>query len=171
MKVFNIFRIRKEERWIACVALLFFLTLNVLTICKYYNVFTPLHEHHYWSLFIGKFHISGFDPITYYVVSDWEARYNVYRHPLLSFAMYVPYVINRGLIALTGMNCVQFVVAVLLVMAAFYSFIFIRRIFREIIGLEKFDANLLSAMLFSFSFVILLFYIKIFLNYRYKTLN
>ena len=54
---------------------------------------------------------------------------------------------------LTGINCVQFVVGAILVFCAFYSFIFLYRIFREVIGTERFDANLLSAFYFSFAYV------------------
>lgn len=153
-QIVELFRVRKQERWIAAIALLLFIVLNILTIMKYYEVFTPLHGN-YWNLFIGKFHVSGFDPITYDVVSDWEARYNVYRHPLLSFVMYIPYLINRGLMMLTGMNCVQFVVAALLITAACYAAIFLYRICYELIELKLRDAALLTAMLFSFGFVML----------------
>lgn len=154
MKIGNLFQIRREERWIALSVLLLLMALNTLIILKYAGIFTPL-QGNYWNLFIGKFHVSGFDPITYYVVSDWEARYNVYRHPLLSFLMWVPYVVNRGCMALFGINCVQFIVALMLVFAAFYAFIFLYRICREIIGLSRFDSALLSFFLYSFAFVML----------------
>lgn len=112
MKTGSLFQIRREERWIALSALLLLTALNALVILKYVDLFTPLQDN-YWNLFIGRFHVSGFDPITYYVVSDWEARYNVYRHPLLSFLMWVPYVVNQGCMALFGINCVQFIVALM----------------------------------------------------------
>lgn len=150
----QLFKIRREERWMACIALLFFILLNAMTICRYYHLFTPLSDD-YWKLFICYFQISGFDPITYYVVSDWEARYDVYRHPLLAFVMYPFYLLNKSLMWLTGINCVQFIVAFIIVFCAFYSLIFIYRIFREVIELGKWDAVLLSVMLFSFAFVML----------------
>ncbi|MCH4147965.1 MAG: DUF6080 domain-containing protein [Prevotella sp.] len=154
MKILNLFKIRKEERWIALLMLGLLIALNTLTILKYYGIFTPLSDD-YWNLFVGKFHVSGFDPITYYVVSDWEARYNVYRHPLLSFIMWLPYIVNQGCMWLFGINCVQFVVALILIFSGFYSFIFMHRICRDIIGLGRFDAGLLSLLLFSFAFVML----------------
>ena len=104
LSAFRLFRVKREERPLATVMLLVFLALDALVICKYYDVFTPKNAH-YWHLFISKFHISGFDPITYSVVSNWTAGYNVYRHPLLAFFMYVPYLINQGLMWLTGINC------------------------------------------------------------------
>lgn len=154
MKILGLFKIRKEEWWIALLMLGLLIALNTLTILKYYGVFTPLTDN-YWNLFIGKFHVSGFDPITYYVVSHWEVRYAVYRHPLLSFMMWLPYLVNQGCMWLFGINCVQFIVALVLVFAAFYAFIFMHRICRDIIGLSRFDAGLLSLFLYSFAFVML----------------
>lgn len=134
--------------------LLVFLALDALVVCKYYDVFTPLNAH-YWHLFISKFHISGFDPITYSVVSDWTAGYNVYRHPLLAFYMYVPYLINQALIWATGINCAIFIVTAIQLFSAFYSAIFLYRICREIVGVSRTDSTLLTFLLFGFAFVML----------------
>ena len=128
----SLFRVKREERTLALVMLLVLTALNALVVCKYYDVFTPLNAH-YWHLFIGTFHVSGFDPITYSVVSDWTAGYNVYRHPLLAFYMYVPYLINQALIWLTGINCAVFIVSAIQTFSAFYSSLFIYRIFREVV--------------------------------------
>lgn len=54
---------------------------------------------------------------------------------------------------LTGLNLVQFVVAVILIFCSFYSFLFLYRTLREVLRLKAFDAGLLSAMLFSFAYV------------------
>lgn len=151
-KFFDIFKIKKEERWAALVALLVFVVLNALTIVKYFDKFSKLSDN-YHKLFVDNFRVAGFDPLTYGVVSHWATEYNVYRHPLLAFFMYVPNQINQGLMMLTGINCVQFVVGALLVFCAFYSFIFLYRIFREVVGTERFDATLLSTFYFSFAYV------------------
>lgn len=146
------FKIRREERWLALAVVLVFVVLNMLTIYKYGDLFMrPADD--YWKLFIGRFRVSGYDPITYYVLSDWETRYNVYRHPLLAFFMYLPYLLNQGVMALTGLNGVQVVTALILVAASLYSFLFLHRIFREIIGLAKSDALLLSSLYFSFAYI------------------
>lgn len=150
----SLFRIKREERALAIVLLLVFLALDALVVCKYYDVFTPLNAH-YWHLFISKFHISGFDPITYSVVSDWTAGYNVYRHPLLAFYMYVPYLINQALIWATGINCAIFIVTAIQLFAAFYAAIFFYRICREIVGVSRTDSTLLTFLLFGFAFVML----------------
>lgn len=150
----SLFRIKREERALAIVLLLVFLALDALVVCKYYDVFTPLNAH-YWHLFISKFHISGFDPITYSVVSDWTAGYNVYRHPLLAFYMYVPYLINQALIWATGINCAIFIVTTIQLFSAFYSAIFLYRICREIVGVSRTDSTLLTFFFFGFAFVML----------------
>lgn len=150
----SLFRIKREERALAIVLLLVFLALDVLVVCKYYDVFTPLNAH-YWHLFISKFHISGFDPITYSVVSDWTAGYNVYRHPLLAFYMYVPYLVNQALIWATGINCAIFIVTAIQLFAAFYAAIFFYRICREIVGVSRTDSTLLTFFFFGFAFVML----------------
>lgn len=152
-KVFGIFRIRKDERWMALAASLVFIALNALVICKYFDKFSVLSKN-YHSLFVKNFHISGFDPLTYEAVSRWTTSYNIYRHPLLAFFMYIPNQINQGLIALTGMNCVQFVVAVILIFCALYSFIFLYRIFKEVVELSRIDSILLDALTFSFAYVL-----------------
>lgn len=152
-KLFNIFRLSREERWPALAVLSLLLVLNGLLVAHYYGLFTPLHDD-YWSLFVRKFVVSGYDPITYYVVSSWEARYNVYRHPLLAFYMYIPYLLNRGLMWLTGINCALFIVAAMQVLWSFYAFVFARRIMREIIGLSATEATLMAALLFSFAYVL-----------------
>ena len=112
-KAFNIFKIKREERWQALVALLLFTVLNALPIIKYNSQFIQLTDN-YHKLFVKAFHVAGFDPLTYAAVSSWDTEYNVYRHPLLAFFMYIPHLINRALIALTGINCVQYIVAIIL---------------------------------------------------------
>lgn len=151
-EILRMFKIRREERWLALAVVLVFVLLNALTIYKYGDLFMrPADD--YWKLFIGRFRVSGYDPITYYVLSDWETRYNVYRHPLLAFFMYLPYLLNQGVMALTGLNGVQVVTALILVAASLYSFLFLHRIFREIVGLSKTDALLLSTLYFSFAYI------------------
>lgn len=58
----NIFKIRKEERWLALGVFLYTLMLNVLVIIKYYDRFSKLSKN-YRSLFVKTFHISGYDPL------------------------------------------------------------------------------------------------------------
>lgn len=153
-QIFSIFRIRRDERPAAFLMLLYLVLLNALVIGRYAGKFMALSDN-YHRLFVRTFHISGFDPLTYAVISDWSTEYNIYRHPLLAFMMYVPYLINQGLMALTGLNLVQFIVASMLVFCAFYAFIFLCRIFREIVETPRTDALLLGTLTYTFAFVML----------------
>lgn len=154
IRMFGIFKVRREEWMVGAPLLTVFVGLHALLIARYYQLFTPLQTH-YWDLIIRNFHLSGFDPITYVVVSDWQAGYNVFRHPLLAFFMYVPYMVNQGLMWLTGINCAIFVVAAMQVFAAFYSLAFLHRLLRQVMGLTLFDTRLLSLFFFSLAYVML----------------
>ena len=154
IRIFAIFKVRREEWMVGAPLLTVFVGLHALLIARYYQLFTPLQTH-YWDLIIRNFHLSGFDPITYVVVSDWQAGYNVFRHPLLAFFMYVPYMVNHGLMWLTGINCSIFVVAAMQVFAAFYSLVFLHRLLRQVMGLTLFDTRLLSLFFFSLAYVML----------------
>ena len=154
IRMFGIFKVRRQEWMVGAPLLTVFVGLHALLIARYYQLFTPLQTH-YWDLIIRNFHLSGFDPITYVVVSDWQAGYNVFRHPLLAFFMYVPYMVNQALMWLTGINCAIFVVAAMQVFAAFYSLVFLHRLLRQVMGLTLFDTRLLSLFFFSLAYLML----------------
>ena len=151
-KVFHIFKIQKEERWLALIVFVLLAILNGLVIAKYNAPFTQI-TNDYYKNFIRHFCVSGFDPLTYWVLSDWSAAYNVYRHPLLAFYMYVPYLINMGLMKLTGYNCALYIAVVIQMFCAFYSMVFLHRIFREVIELGKWASHALTLLFFSFGYV------------------
>lgn len=153
---FKTFRVKREERLPSLVALLLFVTVNVMVVSKYFHVFS-LTGKAVWKQFVWNFQVSGFDPITYTVLTIWDASYDPYRHPLLAFFVYPLHLFNEGLTGLTGMNLVQLIVMLPLVFCAYYSFIFIYRICREIVGVSRFDATLLAFFLFSFAYVLLTF--------------
>lgn len=150
--IFGIFKIKREERLPALIALIVVMALNAITIMAYYDKFKVITDR-YFRLFIDNFHLSGYDPLTYSVVSNWTMAYNIYRHPLLAWMMYVPYQFNHVLMQLTGINCVQFVVAAMLVFCSFYSFVFLYRIMREVIEVKAIDAFILSFLHLSFAYV------------------
>jgi hypothetical protein len=153
-RICQIFKLRREERLPALIMLAIICALNALVLTKYASQFTII-VNDYWKLFINGFHISGFDPISYVVISDWSEGYNVYRHPLLAFFMYVPYLLNQALIWLTGINCAIFIMAAIQIICGFYSFVFILRIFTDVIEISRRDAILLSYMFFSFAYVMI----------------
>ena len=151
-KVFDIFKIRKEERWLALVIFLMLAVLNSFVIARYAGAFTQITDDYYKN-FIRHFCVSGFDPLTYWVLSDWSAAYNVYRHPLLAAYMYVPYLLNMGLMKLTGYNCALFIAIAIQIFCGFYAMIFLYRIFREVVELGQKVSRMLTLLFFSFGFV------------------
>ncbi len=152
---FYIFRIKRDERWVALAALIYGLLANALVLCAYWLDLSQITGN-YKKVVTRVFHISGFDPISYLVLTDWSAGYNIYRHPLLAFFMWIPCQINQGLMALTGVNCSMAVMAVILVFCCVYSAVFLWRILREIIGLAKTDTALLIALFFSFGYTMVI---------------
>ena len=128
----QLFSLRRHERPVFLFALLLAVVLQAIIICRYNDIFTNPGPK-YWAVFLHNFSVSGYDPITYSVVTDWTAKYNVYRHPLLAFFMAPLYWLNLGLTALTGVNCVQYVVAFFWILATAYAFLFFYRIVLNIL--------------------------------------
>ena len=157
MGVFRLFRVKAEERLQAVIALAVIVVLNGLFIYRMHGLFMQPGFGGYWKVFERELHLSGYDPLTYLTVTDWDVVYQVYRHPLLAFMMWPLHVVNEGLTSLSGVNCVQYLVALLLIACSFYSYIFLYRIHREVVGLERFDATLLTAYCFSFAYILLSF--------------
>lgn len=135
-------------------ALVYIVVLNIMVVGRYADQLMMLNDN-YHRLFLRTFHISGFDPLSYEVLSQWTTAYNIYRHPLLAFIMFVPNQINQGLILLTGLNWAPVIMAFILVFCAFYAFVFLCRIFREVVGLGWTDAWLLGSLTYSFAYVML----------------
>lgn len=151
-KLIKLFKVSREEWLASAVAMLSTVVLHVLVIARYFDLFTQTGRGH-WTVFIKNFTVSGFDPITYSVVTYWDAVYNVYRHPLLSFMVWPLSVLDKWIMDATGINLVQFIVAVPLLFCAFYTFIFMFRTLKDIVRLRAFDSAVLSTMLFSFAYV------------------
>ena len=148
----NILKVTKEEAIPASIMTLIFTVLQGIVIRHFFDA-VAYRMHGNGSDFIDAMPVSGFDAYTYSMLVDWNIVYDIYRHPLIAFFFYPLYLLNQGLIWLTGVNCAQFIVAAVLLVGIFYSYIFMYRIFRELLGLGRFDANLLSVMLYSFAYV------------------
>lgn len=149
----NIFKIKKEERIPSLIALIVFVLLNGLFFYKYSNLFLQAHHVSYWQLFAKTYHVSGFDAWSYIFMSNGKLYFEIPRHPLFAVILYPFYLINKELIAAGDTNYAMIFMAILLIVSAYYSFIFIYRVFREIIEVGKKDSLLLSAMLYSFGMV------------------
>lgn len=154
---FNIFKIKRDEALPATVAAIVVTTLNALFVCKMYGLFTPLRDAGAMQRhMLAHFRVSGYDPLTLITVSSWIDIYNVERHPLLAFLISPLSLLNGWLAGLTGINCAIFLTAALMAACAFYSFVFFRRTLSEVMELDDTDANLLSALFFSFAYVMVI---------------
>lgn len=149
--VFGIFKVKREERGLAWAAMLYAVVLNAMVVAVHWQWFSQVTED-YRKLVLRHFHISGYDPITYLVLNDWSAGYNIYRHPLLAFFMWPLAQLNHVLMATTGLNFAQVITALLLVFCAFYATLFLFRILREVVGLHAVDARLLTFFFLSFGY-------------------
>ena len=155
MNPLNVFKIKPEERLQAVVALLVIILLNGLFIYRMHDLFMQEGFGPYWKVFEREVHLSGYDPLTYLSVTEWDVLFNVYRHPLLAFMVWPLSLLNAALSSLFGINFVQYIVAVPLILASFYSYIWMYRIQREVISLERVDATLLTSFFFSLAYIML----------------
>ncbi len=155
MNPFKIFKIRPDERIQAVVALVVIIVFNALFIYRMHDLFMQEGFGPYWKVFEREFHLAGYDPYTYLTVSDWDVVYNAVRHPLLAFMIWPLWLLNQGLTALFGVNCVQYLVAIPLILSSLYTYIFLYRINREVLSLGYYDATLLSAFYYSFAYIML----------------
>ena len=155
MTPLKIFKIKPEERIQSAIALIVIIALNALFIYRMHELFMQPGFGPYFKTFERELHLSGYDPLTYMGVTDWDAVYQVYRHPLLSFMIWPLWLINQALTWMLGVNCVQYLVAALLIFCSYYSYIFMYRIHREVIELQRWDATLLTAYFFSFAYILM----------------
>ena len=153
--VFNLFRLKPEERVQAAVALTVIVVLNALFIFRLHELFLQPGFGPYWKVFERELHLSGYDPYTYLTVTDWDVVYEAHRHPLLAFFIWPLWLLNQGLTWVFGVNCVQYVVALVVIASSLYSYVFLYRIHREIVGLRRDDATLLTMFAFSMAYLLL----------------
>ena len=151
----SLFKVKPEERVQAIVVLMVIVILNALFIYRMHDLFMQPGFGPYWKVFERELHLAGYDPYTYLTVTDWDVVYEVHRHPLLAFLIYPFYLLNQALTWIFGVNCVQYVVALPVIASSFYSYIFMYRILREVIQLERWDATLLTVFHFSFAYILL----------------
>lgn len=153
--VFGLFRLKPEERVQAAVALTVIVMLNALFIFRLHELFLQPGFGPYWKVFERELHLSGYDPYTYLTVTDWDVIYEAHRHPLLAFFIWPLWLLNQGLTWVFGVNCVQYVVALVVIASSLYSYVFLYRIHREIVGLRRDDATLLTMFAFSMAYLLL----------------
>lgn len=155
MYIFNIFKVKKEERWLAFVMLAVFVTFNAMVIASHYHVYTMDAHGGFWSIFTKNFRMSGYDCWSWIMVSGGRIHFVTSRHPLYLTFLYPLYLLNDWLIQNVGYNFAVYFMAVIIVFSAFYAVLFMYRVFREVLELRRKDARLLTLLLFSFGHVLI----------------
>lgn len=155
MHIFDIFKVKKEERWLAFVMLAVFVTFNAMVIASHYHVYTMGAHGGFWSIFTKNFRMSGYDCWSWIMVSGGRIHFVSSRHPLYLTFLYPLYLLNDWLIQNVGYNFAVYFMAVIIVFSAFYAVLFMYRVFREVFELRRKDARLLTLLLFSFGHVLI----------------
>lgn len=146
--------LRREERLPVVFFLLWQLVLQALALVNYIPLFLqPCTS--YYKLFVNNYHLSGFDPLTYLVISDWDLVYDVNRHPLLALFYYPFALLNQGLMSVSSVNFAVFIVTFVLLFFTVYGFVLMLRIQRDLLNLPIYDAVLLSFLLYSFAHILI----------------
>ena len=155
MHIFDIFKVKKEERWLAFVMLAVFVTFNAMVIASHYHIYTMDAHGGFWSIFTKNFRMSGYDCWSWIMVSGGRIHFVTSRHPLYLTFLYPLYLLNDWLIQNVGYNFAVYFMAVIIVFSAFYAVLFMYRVFREVLELRRKDARLLTLLLFSFGHVLI----------------
>ena len=155
MHIFDIFKVKKEERWLAFAMLAVFVTFNAMVIASHYHVYTMEAHGGFWSVFTKNFRMSGYDCWSWITVSGGRIHFVTSRHPLYLTFLYPLYLLNDWLIQNVGYNFAVYFMAVIIVFSAFYAVLFMYRVFREVLELRRKDARILTLLLFSFGHVLI----------------
>lgn len=155
MYIFDIFKVKKEERWLAFAMLAVFVTFNAMVIASHYHVYTMDAHGGFWSIFTKNFRMSGYDCWSWITVSGGRIHFVTSRHPLYLTFLYPLYLLNDWLIQNVGYNFAVYFMAVIIIFSAFYAVLFIYRVFREVLELRRKDARILTLLLFSFGHVLI----------------
>ncbi len=146
-------RLKREEWILGLAVMLLLIILNGMLIAKYDALFSVVCDD-YGKLLSYNYHVSGFDATTYSVLTEWGMKYDVLRHPLLPYLMALPYGVNQILISLTGINGALYIAAAIILFFGFCTTIVLYRILRELIGIGRWDATLLTIFFFSLAYVL-----------------
>lgn len=146
-------RLRREEWILGLAVVLLLVVLNGMLIAKYHALFSVVSED-YGKLLSYNYQLSGFDATTYSVLTEWGMKYEVLRHPLLPYLMYLPCQLNQLLITMTGVNAALYIAAAITLCFAFLTTVCLYRILHELVGISRWDAILLVVFFFSLAYVL-----------------
>ena len=86
MNPFKIFKLKPEERIQAGVMLLVIVVLNGLFIWRMHDLFLQEGFGPYWKVFERELHLSGYDPLTYLGITDYDLAFLVAESGIDGFA-------------------------------------------------------------------------------------
>lgn len=147
------FGIRKEERPLAIVALVVFAVLNGLLIYNHYDSFTRGAHVGFWSVFYNHLNMSGYDVFSLIFISCMRLHWDALRHPLFVAVLLPLYWVNHWLMPQTEFNFAVFLMAALLVACDVWGVILLHRIMRDIVGCNRVDSAMLTALFYGFAHV------------------
>lgn len=147
-------KLNREEWSLGLLIASVLVVLNGMMILKY-GPLIDFSGEDYAKQLSYLFHVSGFDPITYKVLTHWQMAYDVLRHPLLPYFMYPFYLFNQ----LFGGQGAMYVAAIIMTVCGFFSAVFLFRILHQLIELKRCDAWLLTLFFFSFGYVLTTFFV------------
>ncbi len=150
----NIFAIKKGERLPSLLMTFVLLCFHALHIHHAFHMYTKAGKLGYYTIFSKNFCLSGYDPYTYIYLSNFRVHFITDRHPLLTALLYPFYKLNQWLMDVTDINFAVFIMAAIMLFCAVYAFIFLIRIFREVIEIPLNGSILLAFMTFSFAHVL-----------------
>ena len=154
MQIFKTLIVKREEFIPASIVTLAFTILHIVIDTHYFKAIA-FRLHGCGNDFINAMSVSGFDAYTYSIITGWDIPYDIFRHPVINIILLPFFLLNKALIAMTGINCAQFIISTWLLLGVFYSFVFLYRILRTVVGVSHIDSILLSVMFFSFAYIML----------------
>lgn len=149
----------RETVVVGMIGFIIFAALNVMMLFYHYDLWIR-PKVGFWTTFWNNFEVSGFDPFTYIVISQWRPLYVLSRHPLLAAMVWPLSELNEWLKDITGINCAVHIVAVLWTLLATASWLLMYKILRQIVELRMSHSLLLTTFFFSFSHVLLVTFIE-----------
>lgn len=151
-------REKQVEKMLVTVVAVLLLVLNVLMVMKYDAVFSVVAAD-YAKRLSYLFHVSGFDPNNYAILTEWGMKYDVLRHPLLPYLMALPASVNEVVMSLFGFNAALYISAMIVWLSGCVSAWLLYRIIHRLVGVVAEDAALLTLLFFSFAYIQVTFFV------------
>lgn len=146
------------ERLTVALVTLLLAVLNAAMVAKHDATFGVVAAD-YAKRLSYLFHVSGFDPNSYAVMTQWEMHYDVVRHPLMAWLMWPFAALNGALVGLFGTNAAPWLSALIDLLCGTLSAGLCYRLLHRVVGARAVDASLLTLMLFSFGYVEVTFFV------------